>query len=611
MLPLLASIGRLAISSKVGKKVADEGAKKSGKKIAEKVFNRNKESPIESTGGGKGSALVKVPKISTKIISADSLLGTEKEDESEKKDAAKITESFFDDILNTLQSIKITLNRIQETLNERKKISLEDETTERKETSKRRSGKREAKLETKSKKGSLGKLKFETSGIPFIDRIMNFFGMVLIGSLVLFLYKKINEIIKFFEETFLKIQEFFKAIEPFVKPIWDGMKWIVGGGANIIAKILGIPSQEADTNSISKNLEEITKKIPVIGDLFKGIQDTIDSIRGYKEPSSDGGSTSSGGGYVAPAVGSKQGAYDVASRIGANKQQWDTYRNTIAQIESGGRYEAVGGSGDYYDGRYQMGGEAKTDAARILGIPNPGHSSNPNDPRRVAFRRNPELQERMFAAYTLANHGYLSSDANYQAKQTVEQKLQVLGYAHNQGAGGASKWMRTGKVGKDGFGTSGTKYSNALREAFKKSPSYRQTIADTTARAAATQNQISSTPSSSGTPAQLSTSAPGTSTPASSGTPSALTTPVPAPAPAQVSLTQAPPAVSASVPQIMQQAEYETQGTQNNIFMIGSGNSPNVSMSSGSRSLLLSMSKKEALNSYYQSQLIGFLYKQG
>ena len=136
MLPLLASVGRLAISSKVGKKVADEGAKKSGKNLAEKIFNRGKDkkNSIESSSG---SALVKAPKISTKIISADSLFDTQKKDESEKKDAAKITESFFDDILNVLQSIKITLNKIQETLDERKKISLEGETTERKETSKR------------------------------------------------------------------------------------------------------------------------------------------------------------------------------------------------------------------------------------------------------------------------------------------------------------------------------------------------------------------------------------------------------------------------------------------------------------------------------------------
>jgi hypothetical protein len=73
----------------------------------------------------------------------------------------------------------------------------------------------------------------------------------------------------------------------------------------------------------------------------------------------------------------------------------------------------------------------------------------------------------MFAAFTLANHGYLSSNQTYQSKETTEQKLQILGYAHNQGAGGAAKWLRTGRVGKDGFGTAGTAYSDALARNFK------------------------------------------------------------------------------------------------------------------------------------------------
>lgn len=181
----------------------------------------------------------------------------------------------------------------------------------------------------------------------------------------------------------------------------------------------------------------------------------------YENESMQPGTSSSEGG------GARSGAYDIASKLGANKEQWDIYRNTLAKIESGGKYDVPGGSGEYYDGRYQMGGPAKEDAARILGIPYPGHSNNPNDPRRVAFRKNPELQERMFAAYTLANHGYLSSNQTYQSKQTTEQKLQILGYAHNQGAGGAAKWLSTGRVGKDGFGTSGTAYSDALARNFK------------------------------------------------------------------------------------------------------------------------------------------------
>jgi murein DD-endopeptidase MepM/ murein hydrolase activator NlpD len=175
----------------------------------------------------------------------------------------------------------------------------------------------------------------------------------------------------------------------------------------------------------------------------------------------------SGGTSGGTSGGARPGAYDIASKLGANKEQWDIYRNTLAKIESGGRYDVPGGSGKHYDGRYQMGAAAKEDAARILGIPYPGHSDNPNDPRRVAFRKNPELQERMFAAFTLANHGYLSSNQTYQSKETTEQKLQILGYAHNQGAGGAAKWLRTGRVGKDGFGTAGTAYSDALARNFK------------------------------------------------------------------------------------------------------------------------------------------------
>lgn len=267
-----------------------------------------------------------------------------------------------------------------------------------------------------------------------------------------------------------------------------------------------------------------------------------------------------------------------------------------------------------------MGGEAKADAARILGIPNPGHSSNPNDPRRVAFRSNPQLQEQMFAAYTLANHGYLSSDPNYNAKQTVEQKLQVLGYAHNQGAGGASKWMRTGRVGKDGFGTAGTKYSNALREAFKRSPSYKQQQADTIAQQAASQAQLqipstqvpktkvtSQTTKESPTQAQaqaISTQIQAQISPSQ--------TKLEAPS-AQVSKDQPTSAVVESVPQIMQQADYEMPSKSAMIMPISVGGNTNTSNGSvGSGSIIpVGISKKESLNSYYQSQLIGFLYKQG
>jgi hypothetical protein len=47
-------------------------------------------------------------------------------------------------------------------------------------------------------------------------------------------------------------------------------------------------------------------------------------------------------------------------------------------------------------------------------------------------------------------------------------QLEILGYAHNQGAGGANNWLNTGKVGSDGFGTKGTKYTELIANNFRK-----------------------------------------------------------------------------------------------------------------------------------------------
>lgn len=226
------------------------------------------------------------------------------------------------------------------------------------------------------------------------------------------------------------------------------------------------------TNRVSGAFDELLGTIDNMGsqieEAFKVFTTPLTEPTYSKENIPPVGSQAPEGLYERPeSGGAVSGAYNIASRIGANKEQWDIYRNTLAQIESGGRYDIAGGSGKFYDGRYQMGADAKTDAARILGIPDPGHSNNPNDPKRVAFRKNKELQEKMFAAYTLANHGYLSSNRTYQGKPTVEQKLQILGYAHNQGAGGAASWLRTGRVGRDGFGTAGTKYTDALARNFR------------------------------------------------------------------------------------------------------------------------------------------------
>ncbi|WP_041249563.1 hypothetical protein [Gluconacetobacter diazotrophicus] len=52
---------------------------------------------------------------------------------------------------------------------------------------------------------------------------------------------------------------------------------------------------------------------------------------------------------------------------------------------------------------------------------------------------------------------------------TDQQRLEVLGYAHNQGAGAALTFLRTGKVGSDANGTPGTAYSDLIARNFAAS----------------------------------------------------------------------------------------------------------------------------------------------
>ena len=138
------------------------------------------------------------------------------------------------------------------------------------------------------------------------------------------------------------------------------------------------------------------------------------------------------------------------------------YENEIGKIESKNKYNIKGGAGNAYDGRYQMGEDAKKDAGRALGI-TIAHDTK----SRKAFRNNPKLQDRAFKAYTELNHKELTRKSKKYRNMSAEEKLGILGYAHNQGATAAVEYLFTGQVGKDAFNTKGTDYTDAIAKAFK------------------------------------------------------------------------------------------------------------------------------------------------
>ena len=166
------------------------------------------------------------------------------------------------------------------------------------------------------------------------------------------------------------------------------------------------------------------------------------------------------GGKKGP-VGIPYDATDLKGALGINDAQWSAYREGLTDIE-GKRYEQVGGAGGRFSGRYQFGPSEIAQTARQLGeVP----------PTRAQFLGDKAMQERFMERYTLEHHKFLERNSAAYRDMSPERKLEILGYAHNQGAGrgrgrtvGALGYLESGRVGHDGFGTAGTRYFETIRK---------------------------------------------------------------------------------------------------------------------------------------------------
>ena len=144
------------------------------------------------------------------------------------------------------------------------------------------------------------------------------------------------------------------------------------------------------------------------------------------------------------------------SQLDFDGSAWTKYLDAVGHIESGNRYEIMGGANGHYAGRFQLGADALKDASRIM-------RQDVTD--RKALLANPVKQDEAMAAYTKANHQTLLSKSSKYKSLPPEEQLAILGYAHNQGASGAVEYLETGQTGSDAFGTQGTRYVSAVRKA--------------------------------------------------------------------------------------------------------------------------------------------------
>jgi hypothetical protein len=269
-----------------------------------------------------------------------------------------------------------------------------------------------------------------------------------------------------------------------------------------------------------------------------------------------------------------------------------------------------------------MGDEAITEAAKILGIPKPS---------RQDFLNNPELQEKMYLAYTISNFRYMQSLSPEFRAMNREQQLATLPMAQ-LGIGNLTNQLKTGVIARDARGTPTTKFTGAIEKRRKE---------------AGLNKFGQNLPSSGATPTP-------TPTPASTPTPTPASTPTPTPTSTStqaptITHTQAPPRAAVPASQLMNNAatqpeitqpqssltqqpkmqqtstiqaqsvsrytEYENPAGKSTIIPLplpGAQQPQQVQSGGGGGGMIpISISKNQLLNSYYKAQLIGFLYKQG
>ena len=143
--------------------------------------------------------------------------------------------------------------------------------------------------------------------------------------------------------------------------------------------------------------------------------------------------------------------------LGITAKQYDAYRQAVGWIESRNNpNQGAGGAGGHYYGMYQFGTAATQTTSAFL----------KDSVSKEDFESNQDLAEKHFDALSYLNHRALSKTDEYNSLSALK-KLAVLGYAHNQGAGGARKWLQSGVEGRDAFGTSGKKYYDAILAALE------------------------------------------------------------------------------------------------------------------------------------------------
>ena len=550
----------------------------------DKLLNRKESSAIQKVDGEQG--VVKAPTIQKKTISTNLLLPQPEikalppAAEVKKDVKSGNLKDIFKRVGETLQGIIDVLKNKDQTQKEESKVE------EKKE--------REEKLEKDAKKKPLKKPNIKLPEDRF--NIMRFFGNILLGSLALAIFNNLEEIVQFFKDIFKKIKDFFEKLGEFFSPVWSALKWIVGEGTKLVGKLLGIPPENLSDKDILKNLNEIKDKIPFLKNLFKGIENIVNNIvKGSSTSSGQAGPSSYAPGSIPEKVKQDTAFTQGVTQLAKKYNVPEDYLYAVMGFETGGTFDPA---------QKNLEGSEATGLIQFMPSTAEGLGTTTEALSKMTRAEQLTYVDKHFASKNIQG-GTLSDLYMAVLLPAAVGKPEDYVLFGDGGAYGGQRAYEQNKgldLNKDGKITKAeatSKVAAYLPQGFTPPPAQPGVSAE------AKQIQDTGTYTVAGVTYDVKTGAP-IQTPK----PEDLQSVTPQ---AQVAPTQAPPAVSASVPQIMQQAEYEIPGGAKSAIVpipIGGGAAPMV-MGGGTRLLPVGVSKQALLNSYYQAQLNGFLYKQG
>ena len=241
----------------------------SGSKVASNITTKKTSVTGKSVGVNKPSSIVKSG--SNKISGAKFLQTTSDPARDKATSKGGILQAFAS-IINIINKF---LSNILSTLIGDNKLTKKQADDQGKKDQLDLKRQRENKLEGGGESNFVsGISKVIGKSGSWLDGIINFISTIVLGTLILTLYKNFTQIIKFFKDTYETIKSFFKRLGEYISPLWNIFTWVTSTFSNIFSNIQSTDDEEY-SKLIPKELDRIEKQAD---DLDKQAGTTADEM---------------------------------------------------------------------------------------------------------------------------------------------------------------------------------------------------------------------------------------------------------------------------------------------------------------------------------------------